>query len=116
VAPLPTLHEAEAALMAIALRHADGNQGVAAGLLGVSRQALNKHLRRRHPPPGVATRVSHCLETEYPRCGSPGASAVALVRRRAGPLCRARSQGSNPWQTQVMALGVSRSSRIFLWI
>jgi hypothetical protein len=28
----------------------------------------------------------------------------------------ARSQGSNPWQTQVMALGVSRSLRIFLWI
>jgi hypothetical protein len=26
----------------------------------------------------------------------------------------ARSQGSTPWQTQVMALGVSRSSRIFL--
>jgi hypothetical protein len=29
---------------------------------------------------------------------------------------RARSQGSNPWQTQAMALGVSRSFRIFLWI
>jgi len=28
----------------------------------------------------------------------------------------ARSQGSNPWQTQVMALGVSHSARIFLWI
>jgi hypothetical protein len=28
---------------------------------------------------------------------------------------RARSQGSNLWQTQVMALGVSRSSSIFLW-
>src|SRR5437763_8451141 len=27
----------------------------------------------------------------------------------------ARSQGSNPWQTQVMALGVSRSTSIFLW-
>jgi len=27
----------------------------------------------------------------------------------------ARSQGSNPWQTQGMALGVSRSSSIFLW-
>jgi hypothetical protein len=27
----------------------------------------------------------------------------------------ARSQGSNLWQTQVMALGVSRSSSIFLW-
>ena len=47
--PLPTLQEAEEALIAAALRHADGNQGVAAGLLGVSRQALNKRLRRRHP-------------------------------------------------------------------
>ncbi len=41
--------EAEDALVAAALRHADGNQGVAAGLLGVSRQALNKRLRRRQP-------------------------------------------------------------------
>jgi two-component system nitrogen regulation response regulator GlnG len=46
---LPTLKEAEDTLIATALRHADGNQGVAAGLLGVSRQALNKRLRRRHP-------------------------------------------------------------------
>ena len=30
-------------------------------------------------------------------------------------LVGARSQGSNPWQTQVMALGVFCSSRIFLW-
>jgi outer membrane protein OmpA-like peptidoglycan-associated protein len=29
-------------------------------------------------------------------------------------LLRTRSQGSNPWQTQVMALGVSRSASIFL--
>ena len=28
---------------------------------------------------------------------------------------RVRSQGNNPRQTQVMELGVSRSSRIFLW-
>jgi hypothetical protein len=27
----------------------------------------------------------------------------------------ARSQGSTPWQTQVMALGAFCSSRIFLW-
>jgi DNA-binding NtrC family response regulator len=49
--PLPTLKEAEDALVAAALRHADGNQGVAAGLLGLSRQALNKRLRRRQPLP-----------------------------------------------------------------
>ena len=51
---LPTLKEAEDALIAAALRHADGNQGVAAGLLGVSRQALNKRLRRRQPFSGLA--------------------------------------------------------------
>jgi DNA-binding NtrC family response regulator len=53
VEPLPTLKEAEDALIAAALRHADGNQGVAAGLLGVSRQALNKRLRRRQPLAGL---------------------------------------------------------------
>ena len=51
--PLPTLKEAEDTLIAAALRHADGNQGVAAGLLGVSRQALNKRLRRRQPSAGL---------------------------------------------------------------
>lgn len=43
---LPTLGEAEAALTAEALRRAEGNQGVAAGMLGLSRQALNKRLSR----------------------------------------------------------------------
>jgi DNA-binding NtrC family response regulator len=41
---LPTLKEVEEALIAEALSRADGNQGVAAGLLGISRQALNKRL------------------------------------------------------------------------
>jgi len=41
---LPTLKEAEEALIGEALRRAQGNQGVAAGLLGISRQALNKRL------------------------------------------------------------------------
>ncbi|MGB0128198.1 MAG: sigma-54 dependent transcriptional regulator [Rhodocyclaceae bacterium] len=49
-AQLPTLDEAEEALIAEALRRADGNQGVAAGLLGISRQALNKRLSRRRAP------------------------------------------------------------------
>jgi DNA-binding NtrC family response regulator len=52
--PLPTLHAAEEALIAEALRRAAGNQGLAAGMLGLSRQALNKRLRRRPslaPPP-----------------------------------------------------------------
>jgi two-component system, NtrC family, nitrogen regulation response regulator GlnG len=48
--PLPTLKAVEEALLTEALRRADGNQGVAAGLLGLSRQALNKRLRRRLPP------------------------------------------------------------------
>ena len=47
---LPTLREAEEALVTEALSRADGNQGVAAGLLGISRQALNKRLsRHKHP-------------------------------------------------------------------
>jgi two-component system, NtrC family, nitrogen regulation response regulator GlnG len=44
---LPTLHEAQEALVAEALRRAEGNQGLAAGMLGLSRQALNKRLMRR---------------------------------------------------------------------
>jgi len=47
---LPTLKEAEDARLSEALSRADGNQGVAAGLLGLSRQALNKRLRRRKYP------------------------------------------------------------------
>jgi two-component system nitrogen regulation response regulator GlnG len=56
---LPTLKEAEEALsealITEALRRADGNQGVAAGLLGISRQALNQRLRRRQQPEHSAT-------------------------------------------------------------
>lgn len=44
---LPTLKEAEEALIAHALKRADGNQGVAAGYLGLSRHALNKRLTRK---------------------------------------------------------------------
>jgi DNA-binding NtrC family response regulator len=44
---LPTLEMAEQALIDEALARADGNQGVAAGILGISRQALNKRLNRR---------------------------------------------------------------------
>lgn len=44
---LPTLEQAEQALIDEALRRADSNQGVAASLLGISRQALNKRLARR---------------------------------------------------------------------
>ena len=43
------------ALITEALRRAGGNQGVAAGLLGISRQALNQRLRRhKHPDRLVA--------------------------------------------------------------
>jgi DNA-binding NtrC family response regulator len=44
---LPTFREAQDALIAEALRRADGNQGVAAATLAISRQALNKRLSRR---------------------------------------------------------------------
>jgi hypothetical protein len=52
--------------------------------------------------------------------GRPGFPIQAPRRHRrvkhglTGRNQRVRSQGSNPWETQVMALGVSRSSRIFL--
>ncbi len=44
---LPTLKQTEQALIQEALRRADGNQGVAASLLGISRHALNKRLVRQ---------------------------------------------------------------------
>jgi len=43
---LPTLKEAEALLIQEALRRAEGHQGNAARLLGITRQALNKRLLR----------------------------------------------------------------------
>jgi DNA-binding NtrC family response regulator len=44
---VPTLKEAEEALITYCLTKAGGNQGVAATYLGISRQALNKRLTRR---------------------------------------------------------------------
>jgi two-component system nitrogen regulation response regulator GlnG len=54
---LPTLKEVEDALVTEALNRADGNQGVAAGLLGISRQALNKRLHNRRQPSHTAEPV-----------------------------------------------------------
>lgn len=45
---LPTLKEMEHMLIEEALRRAKGNQGIAASILGITRQALNKRLRK-HP-------------------------------------------------------------------
>jgi two-component system nitrogen regulation response regulator GlnG len=45
---LPTLREAEQYLIEEALRRADGNQGTAASMVGLTRQALNKRLVRSH--------------------------------------------------------------------
>lgn len=42
----PTIKEAEEFLIAEALKRSDGNQGIAASLLGLTRQALNKRLKR----------------------------------------------------------------------
>jgi DNA-binding NtrC family response regulator len=57
-AQLPTLKDAEntliEALITEALHRAGGNQSVAAGLLGISRQALNKRLHQRPQTEGVA--------------------------------------------------------------
>ncbi len=48
--PLPKFKEAEERLLTEALRRADGNQGVAAAMLGITRQALNQRLMRRKQP------------------------------------------------------------------
>ena len=42
----PTLEEAEDSLIDEALKRAEGNQTIAAELLGISRRALNNRLRR----------------------------------------------------------------------
>jgi two-component system nitrogen regulation response regulator GlnG len=65
---LPTVREAEDRLIAEALRRADGNQGVAAGLLGLSRQALNKRLSRRR-------------ERDDPVDGGTPATSIGVARR-----------------------------------
>lgn len=44
---MPTLDEAEDVLIDQAMRHANGNQGIAAGLLGINRTTLNKKLQKR---------------------------------------------------------------------
>ena len=43
---LPTLRQSEQLLIAEAMRRSDGNQSIAARLLGISRQALNQRLKR----------------------------------------------------------------------
>lgn len=48
---LPTLKQLEEGLIQEALKRADDNQGVAAGLLGITRQALNKRLIRARDKP-----------------------------------------------------------------
>jgi two-component system, NtrC family, response regulator HydG len=47
---LPTLREAEEALIRVALERAGGNQGIAADLLGLSRTALNRRLAKIRGP------------------------------------------------------------------
>ena len=44
-----------------------------------------------------------------------GQTAPMRVQIFLPSLSCARSQGSNPWQTQIMALGVSHPLSIFLW-
>ncbi|MCX7723709.1 MAG: sigma-54 dependent transcriptional regulator [Thermodesulfovibrio sp.] len=44
---LPTLKEMEEILISEALRRAKGNQGIAASMLGITRQALNKRLNKK---------------------------------------------------------------------
>jgi len=45
----PTLRDSESALIDKAMKLSNGNQGIAASLLGITRQALNKRLNRKGP-------------------------------------------------------------------
>ena len=51
---LPTIAEVQAQLIEDALRRADGNQGIAARILGISRTALNKRLHNHEASPSEA--------------------------------------------------------------
>ena len=46
--PLPSIRDAEEVLIEEALRRTNGNQTMAAEMLGVTRQTLNRHLKRKH--------------------------------------------------------------------
>lgn len=48
----PTLKDAETLLVSEALKRSNGNQGIAASLLGISRQALNQRLKKNEPDKG----------------------------------------------------------------
>jgi len=60
---LPTLKEAEHYLIEEALRRADRNQGIAANMLGITRQALNKRLVRERSKHGEEN-IADGLTTE----------------------------------------------------
>ncbi|MCE9616602.1 MAG: sigma-54 dependent transcriptional regulator [Lentisphaerae bacterium] len=49
--PLPTLEQAEDMLIQEALRRTDNNQTMAAQLLGITRQTLNRHLKEKKQQP-----------------------------------------------------------------
>ncbi len=52
--PLPTIAQMEQQLIAEALRRADGNQGIAARMLGIARQTLNRKLGEERTSGGTA--------------------------------------------------------------
>ena len=60
--------------------------------------------------------IPRCLLETVPILGDPGYTHNTAARRNGKVLGahRARSQGSNLWQTHVLALGLARSLRIFL--
>jgi len=49
--PLPTIREAEALLIDEAIRRTEGNQTMAADLLGITRQTLIRHLKKKKEKP-----------------------------------------------------------------
>ena len=54
--PLPAIKQVTELLIDEALKRAHGNQSIAAGMLGISHQALSKRLRSRRKPPLISAR------------------------------------------------------------
>jgi DNA-binding NtrC family response regulator len=50
--PLPSIHDLSDLVVAEAMRRAQGNQSVAARLIGISQPALSKRLKKNHPDQG----------------------------------------------------------------
>ena len=84
-----------------------GNGGLGSLVVG--------HLHKRKASGAASVTVHNDMDLVHSTIRLEELAEVMLSRAERKIANSARSQGSNPWQTQVMALGVSRSTSIFLW-